>query len=69
MWTAFYKQLISALSYSGFVKIVNHGIGEDLIQEAFGWVNATDEQTHAVDKSPIGTCRLAKFSPYPSMSG
>ena len=37
--TAFYKQLISALSTSGFAKIVNHGIDEDLIEQAFGWVS------------------------------
>lgn len=43
---AFYKQLISTLSESGFVKIINHGIGEDLIQEAFGWVSAADESTY-----------------------
>lgn len=42
----FYKQLISTLSESGFVKIVNHGINEDLIQEAFGWASAIDEPTY-----------------------
>lgn len=43
---AFYKRLISTMSESGFVKIVNHGIGVDLIQEAFGWVSPTDEPTY-----------------------
>ena len=47
---AFYKQLASALSGSGFVKLHNHGIGPDLIQEAFEWVSAAEEQTPTLEQ-------------------
>ena len=35
---AFHDQFIRALSHFGFVKLVNHGLDESLICEAFDWV-------------------------------
>jgi isopenicillin N synthase-like dioxygenase len=40
----FCERLIAALSYSGFVKLVNHGISVSLIEEAFKWVSTSDKE-------------------------